>query len=238
MKAKLALIALSTLVSFTSCEEDETAAQPPVTEEPALNPIVFDNYAGSLIAVKSESNTFGGTITIGTAVGAYVDVDGNLVNVGEITCEGKKLKKAANNAYVFTPVFTSPTGIEFDGPVNWSIEGNQTTPGTNFENSEGFPTIDAINSGGTVDKSEGYTLSTTAVSNADSVIFTIGNKYHITDGLTTSYTFSSAELSSLQNGTSVASIAPYNFRVSYTTDLGDVYSVNESVVQTNVTIQD
>ena len=238
MKAKLALIALSALVSFTACEEDETVEQPPVNQEPAPNPIVFDDYAGSLIAVKSESNTFGGTITIGTAVGAYVDADGNLMNVGEITCEGKKLTKAANNAYVSTPGFANPSGIEFDGPVNWSIEGNQTTAGTSFENPEGFPTIDAINSGGTVDKSEGYTLSTTTITKADSVIFMIGNKYHITDGFTTSYTFSSAELDGLQNGTSVASIAPYNFRVSYTTALGDVYSVNESVVQTNVTIQD
>ena len=238
MKAKLALIALSALVSFTSCEEDEPVEQPSVTEEPAPNPIVFDNYAGSLIAIKSASNTFAGTITIGTAVGAYVDADGNLMDVGEITCENKKLKKAANNAYVFTPGFASPSGIEFDGPVNWSIAGNQTTAGTSFENREGFPIVDAINSGGTVDKSEGYTLSTTTVSNADSVIFTIGNKYHITDGFTTSYTFSSAELAGLQNGTTVASIAPYNFRVSYTTAVGDVYTVNESVVHTNLTIQD
>ena len=206
--------------------------------DPAPNPIVFDNYAGSLIAVQSASSTIAGTINIGTAVGAFVDESGNSISVGYITCEGQQLSMAANNAYTFTPGFLSPTGIEFTGAVNWDITGGNGIPGTTFENRNGFSTVSAISSGATVDKSEGYILTTPSISNADSVIFMVGNVIKVRAGSTTSYTFSSSELSQLQNGTNVASIAPYNFRAAFATTYGNVYAVNEKVVQITVNIQD
>jgi len=245
MKAKLCLIALVAVFSFTSCEDDEDDQPAPIVNtdptpmpDPAPNPIVFDNYAGSLIAVQSESSTIAGTINIGTAVGAFVDANGNSISVGDITCEGQQLSMAGNNAYTFTPGLLSPTGIAFSGAVNWEITGGNGIPATSFENTDGFPTVGAISSGATVDKSEGYTLTTPSISNADSVIFMVGNVIKVRAGSTTSYTFTPSELSQLQNGTSVASIAPYNFRTAFATTYGNVYAVNEKVVQITVNIQD
>lgn len=243
MKAKLCLIALAAVFSFTSCEKDEDDLPKPIanndqTTDPASNPIVFDNYAGSLIAVQSASSTIAGTINIGTAVGSFVDANGNSISVGDITCEGQQLSMAANNAYTFTAGLLSPTGIAFSGAVNWEITGGNGIPATSFENTDGFPTVGAISSGATVDKSEGYTLTTPSISNADSVIFTVGSVFKVRAGSTTSYTFTSAELSQLQNGTNVASIAPYNFKTAFATTYGNVYAVNEKVVQITVNIQD
>lgn len=78
MKTKLFLIALATVFSVSSCKKDEDddqpdpIVQPELTPDPAPNPIVFDNYADSVIAVQSEFSTIAGTITIGTAVAGDV----------------------------------------------------------------------------------------------------------------------------------------------------------------------
>jgi hypothetical protein len=86
-------------------------------------------------------------------------------------------------------------------------------------------------------ESDGYTLETAFISDADSVIFTIGNVVRIATGNDLTYTFTADDLKDLAKGTNVASIAPYYF---YNKDISgkNIYFVNETVVQRNVTIQE
>jgi hypothetical protein len=247
MKTKLFLISFAFVFAFSSCKDDKDEDPEPVviTEQPvASDPsksIIFNDYAGSVIAVESISEApFGGfQITIGTAVASFVNTNGELQNVGKVTVEGNDLNRLEGNAYVRTAGLTEPNGVEFDGAVEWTVEGNGDIPAGDFENRNGFPEIVDIIGEGTLSKSAGYTLSTSSINNADSVIFVVGNVTKVVSGSTKSYSFTPEELAGLKNGTQYVSIAPYNFVMAQRiSDTRKIYAVNESVVQKTVEIQD
>lgn len=239
MKTKkiIALTAIS--LTLFACDKDEDKVTPAASNNSSTqnssNSISFGDADGTLIAVKSVSNTGFITITIGTAVGTFYD-NGSLVDVGAVSVEGTNLTKNGNNSYTATASATNPTGITFSSPINWTVGGANGFNGFTEDVSTNFPSAQSVNSLETVDKSDGYTLSTSSITNSDSVLFSIGNVTKIKSANTTSCTFTSAELSGLANGTNVASIAPYNFS-SKTFSGKKVYFVNEYVVQKTVTIQ-
>jgi hypothetical protein len=245
MKFKyLLLMSLSFGILMSSCEKDEDddiipeIPQTPVdtTSQDNNESISFSDADATLIAVNSESSTIAGTISTGTAIAVFYD-NGTLIDAGEVKCETKKLKKNANNSYTFIPGILSPTGIIFSIPVSWEVAGGNGFPALNEDYNSAFPVVGNVTSGGTVSKANGYTLSVGSVSGADSILYQVGDVIVTTASSQTSYSFSSAELSGLANGTSVVSVAPYNYE-SRTISSKKVYFVNETVKQKTVNITD
>jgi hypothetical protein len=237
------LIAL-TAISLTlfACDKDEDDVIPTVPSTPstptqsAPSTINFGDADGTLIAVNSVSTTLVGTITIGTAIGVFYD-NGSLVDVGTVNSEGTDLTKDANNSYTASASILNPMGISFTTPISWMVSGANGFSNFSEDISRDFPTADAVTGSDIVDKSDGYTLSTTRITNSDSVLFSIGTVVKTMPANATSYSFTSAELSGLANGTSFVSIAPYNFS-SKSISGKKIYFVNETVVQKMVTVQD
>ncbi|MBL4709694.1 MAG: hypothetical protein JKY48_14775 [Flavobacteriales bacterium] len=238
MKTKQ-LIALSIIgLTLFACEKDKDDTPTPASSNSTQstdNTISFTGADGTVIAVKSLSDVGIATITIGTAIGVFYD-NGSLVDVGTVSAEAIDLTKNANNNYTASASATSPTGISYTDPITWSVSGANGFSSFSENITRGFPTANAVNSPGIVDKSDGYTLSNTAISNSDSVLFSIGNVTKTMSANTTSCTFSSAELSGLANGSNFASIAPYNYSNKMISSK-NIYFVNEYLVQKMVSVQ-
>jgi hypothetical protein len=230
---------------MSSCEKDDDEDTPEIPITPVdttsqsqngNNAVSFGDADASLIAVSSESSTIGGTISIGTAVAVFYD-NGNLIDAGEVKCETNKLTKSANNTYTYVPGLLNITGIVFSSPVSWEVSGGNGFPAIVEDYNAAFPAAGSVTSGGTVSKRSGYTLSISNISGADSILYQIGDVIATTVGSQTSYSFSSAELAGLTNGTSIASVAAYNFS-SRNISSKKVYFVNEVIKQKTIEITD
>lgn len=212
----------ATVVLMTACKKEEPAT--PNTpgggggssSTPSTTPVYTDADA-VLAAVRvttTQSTPIGPVdVLLGVASASFsTDQFATFVNVGSVSCNGEALTPQANNTYVFQPGATNPTGIDLtsSNEVTWSITGGG---GFNaFTRTVGgpFPTSGAITSSETVVRSNGYTLTTSSVLNADSVIFTLGSLVRTLPGNASSCTFTAAELNGLAAGTSLAQIVPYN----------------------------
>ncbi len=244
----LALLMIPLSIGLFSCsEEDEDEDPTPTTtnnnggggsnnNSSASSP-QFSDADAALIAVESVTKTVGLSITIGTAVATFNDGSGTLVDAGTVMVEGETMTKNSNNSYTYTASQTAPQGISFSQPIAWSISGSSDVTAFSENRTQTFPTVGDVNSAATVDKSDGYTLSVPNVSGADSVMFFVGDVSKTLGGSTTSYTFSSAELGSLANGTSIAQVAAFDID-NKTINSKKVYFLTETVKQLSVTIQD
>lgn len=240
MKTKFILFALAGVTAFSSCSKDdeEETPTPTATANPTAStyPSPSDSD-GNLIAVNSRSTVSGFTITIGTAVAVFPDGSGNNNDAGTVQADNNTLDKQPNNSYVYTPGTTNPTGITFGSSIVWTGGGTTNVPTFTLTNNDGMPTVADINSGTTASKATGYTLSTTSISNSDSVLFILGDLSYIAGPNTLTHTFSSSDMASLGNGTNISSIAPYKMS-SQTVSGKKFYLINETVVQQQVTVQD
>jgi hypothetical protein len=93
-----------------------------------------------------------------------------------------------------------------------------------------------VSSANTVVRANGYTLTTSYVTGADSVIFVVGGVSKTMAGNTTSCSFTAAELSGLSTGTSIVQIAPWTY-TSEVIDGKTIYFGKEIVHSRTVTIQ-
>lgn len=252
MKTKVILIALVLGTISFSCNKDEDTPTPSTATTTPTGGGGGGNSTGnaqpnfpgadaSLWAVKSLSVTeVPGfppiTTTIGIGVGVFFDSGSNYVDVGTVQLNSNPLTKNPNNSYTYTPGQSNPTGIDFSGGVNWNVAGGNGFTAINKNVTLGFPTVSEITSSSTVSKTSGYTLTVNTVTGADSVLFLIGDVNKTIAGNATSCTFSSSELSSLSNGSTVAQVAAY---ISTNETLGGkiIYYGNETVQSKTVTVQ-
>jgi len=234
------------VTSLSSCNKTEVPEDViPEEENNDPTPPPFPEIIGSdgtLVAIKSQStqNSPIGpmTITIGLGVAVFYEtgntesfLDAGTVNLNSLSCT-----KQNNNAYVFQPSAQNPTGIDFGSGVSWSVSGSANIDAFSYDPTISFPTVDAISSGEVVNKASGYTLTTTSITGADSVIFQIGSVLKTVAGNSTSCTFSSADLSGLATGTSIVQIAGYKIQ-NQTITAKNYYFINETVVTKTVTIE-
>lgn len=234
------------IASLSSCDKVELP-EDIITDEETNDPTPppFPELVGSdgtLVAIKSQStqSTPIGpmTITIGLGVAVFYEtgntstfLDAGTVNLNSLQCT-----KQNNNAYAFQPSADNATGIDFSSGVSWSVSGSANVEAFSFDPSISFPTVDAISSGDVVNKANGYTLTTTSVTGADSVIFQVGSVLKTVAGNSTSCTFSSSDLSGLSTGTSIVQIAGYKMQNQIIT-AKNYYFINETVVTKTVTIE-
>lgn len=229
---------MSLLVVSCKKENPEPEEQTPTASTPtgSTTPIP-SNADGVMWAIRSTSSFQGFAIEIGTAVGIFMNGTTDLVNVGTVSVNSENLTASSNNAYTFTPNQTSPTGLDFSNSTDWSVSGGNGHAAFTYDASSlVFPTGSAITSAATVTKANGYTLTCSSVSGADSTLFLIGNVSKTVPGSANSCTFSASELSGLSAGTSVVMIVPYKL-MQATINGKNYYFGKERVNQLAVTIE-
>lgn len=261
-KSFLAIILVScSLIVLNSCKKDEepeptnnttnntnTTPPPATTPSPqSPNPAPSD-AAGSMVAVKTityVSVPMVGVIRqdVGTGVAAFWNTPGTYLDAGAITLNTNALTKQTNNAYIFTPGTSNPSGLDFSsGNTNWSVAGNSgnSIPAINYDPAMGFPSMDTIAGGiSTVTKANGVTLNmSSTITNADSVIYAVhgpSGSAIVTNANFSGYTFTGAQLSNIGSGSGYVQIASY--KLTYQTVSGKkYYFINESVYTKAVTI--
>lgn len=229
-----------------SCEKEDLIPEDPTdsttqSSGTAAQPQI-DGADGALWAVKSHSTTTvaGQTInmTIGTGVAFFNDgvTATTFVEVGDVSLNSENLTKNDNNSYTSVPSQSQPTGISFSSGVDWTVSGGNGIPAISKNVTLGFPTVNAITSATTIDKSQSYTLTTSGVTGADSTLFIVGGVTKTIVGNATTCTFSAAELSEVTTGTSFIQIAAYtmmNEDVSGKT----IYYGNETVQTLTAEVQ-
>ncbi len=213
-KTKAIILFSLALTIFSACQKDETA---PSDATNANTTPIFEGSAGVLWAVRTSTtvNTggFGGiTIDVGTGVGVFMDGD-KYVDAGTVKLNGQELSKMSNNSYVSTASLTQPTGIDFSDGIKWDISGGNGFAAFSHTNTNTFPTAIGFTCPETLNKANGFTMSLTNVSGADSIIFMVNDVLKTLPGNTKSYTFSAEQLSKLSKGPGVAEIVPYNYKI-------------------------
>lgn len=239
-KTSLFVLLCSLSLFVSSCKKEDI-----LPEEPAPTPVstpagsttpIPANADGVMWAIKSTSSVQGFTIDIGTAVGIFMNGTTDLVNVGTVSVNSTNLTMSSNNAYTFSPSQTMPTGLDFSS-TNWAATGGNGHAAFTYDASSlTFPVGSAITSSATVTKANGYTLTCSTVSDADSTLFLVGNVSKTISGSANSCTFSSSELSGLSTGTSVVMIVPYKL-MQATVNGKNYYFGKERVNQLAVTIE-
>jgi len=208
---------------LTSCSEEEI--QNLVNQAPDNTPVPtpdnsipipdWTDASGVLVATKVKSIQMGIAIDIGVASAVFYDVvgDTSFANAGEVKCQSTALTKHDNNAYVFAPTQTDPTGLSFSSTVSWNVEGAGNVSAFTHDLTGAFPDSDSITSSTSIDRNSAYTLSSTGVTNADSVLFIIAGgsgtpliKYKA--GNTITCDFTAAEMATLPAGPGIIQIVP------------------------------
>ncbi len=232
IKTLSALILAGTFL-FTSCKKkDDTAPEDttPTTTgsttggSASNNPITpqLSDADGVLIATTANvtQSIPGATITVNVSMGSaiaslYSSTGGStLVDGGSVTANDSTLTKQSNNSYIFTP---KSTGISYSSSSRWSVSGNagNSIPAFTYT-ANGFPSAPTTPNPSSISKASAYTMTTTSVSNADSLCFQItsGSKtiYKMTNGSQTSYTFPASEMGILDNSSNAyLTVTAYKF---------------------------
>ncbi|MFM2285846.1 MAG: hypothetical protein RLZZ543_1343 [Bacteroidota bacterium] len=243
------LLLLTSSLALSSCKKDEEEEPEPAPAPAApSNPIPAPSAAfGALVAVQTSNYVTVPLIgEINQPVGVAVGVFGNLltpayVNAGTVQVNATALTQQSNKTYLYTPAATTPTGIDFNDSVIWSVSGDATTtaPAIDYTVPRNMPTGPKYSGSTTIGRTADFTLnSSVAIADADSIIYNvISNGKTITRttaGTIQSVTFSAAEMGTLTAGGGYVQIVPFN--ISAQTFSGkQIYFVNESVATKQVT---
>lgn len=238
---RLALMATTVAFTMNSCtpEDEEPVVETPTTPTPTIT----DGY-GALVAVKTVTTIEVGfgipdqEVIFGMGVAAFFDGTDytTRLDAGTVTCEDSLLSRFTDGTYS-TYNTTSVTGIEFAGDPSWSVSGAGLIPSFTHTSDRGFPYLESITSEATVNRANGYTMTLQGgQANTDSILWVIGGEPFGTTGPMSSRTFTAAELSGLQAGTSIIQVAAYNIDSSMEGGK-KFYYINEKVVTQTVTVE-
>lgn len=206
---------------FVACVKDPFAPDNSNNNSAPATPNACPNADGAFWAVKSvtKQQSVPGApafeITIGTGVGFFTSnglgaATPTRVSVGNATANGTTMDYMGET-YIATASASQATGIDWTNGVTWEITGDNGYPAFTHTPTNRFPTATEITSADVVDKGTGYTLTCNTVNNADSVLFLVGGVHKTLGPTATSCTFSSSELSGLDNGTQLVQIVPYTY---------------------------
>lgn len=235
---------LASVFTFASCVKKSEPAPEEVAETPTTTgggsapaPVVSHPSDANGVCVASKINvttavpntTFVVTVTMGSATGSFYSTAGSstLDDAGTVTTNDSTHTKQSNNAYLFSP--KSATGINFSSNSRWNISGNGSIPAITYT-ANGFPSSPTVSNVSSVSKASAFTLSTSSVSNADSLCYqiTAGSKtiYKITAASQNSYTFPASEMGTLDvTDYGYATITAYKFN-NTTVSSKKIYFIN------------
>ncbi len=248
MKKTILLLSAAAIVAagISSCNKGTSSNTNNGNSAPSVS--APSDADGALAAVKViTTQTVAGytlPINIGTAA-AWFGLSSSFKDAGNLTIDGNGMTKSSNNAYVFQPTTTTPTGLDFSSSsVTWNVTGNSSNSITGFSYTDqsSFPSIDDVQTPSSVSHNAAFTLSASGYVSGDSVIFVVsggsGHVSYIAPGGTTSHTFSAAEMATVGaagNNTGLLQIAPY--RINHQTINGkSYYFVKETCANKFVTI--
>jgi hypothetical protein len=236
-------LALALITTLSACNKGTTNSTPSSNAPTVSTPADADGALAAVV-VKTTQTVAGYTIpiNIGTAV-AWFGSASSYKDAGNVSVDANALSKS-NNAYVFQPSQSTPTGLSFTSSTAWTVSGNSGNGITafNYTDNSSFPSVDDISNSGTISSSSAFTLTATSTPYGDSVIFVVaGSQKHVTfiaPSGTSSHTFTAAEMATVGasgNNTGLLQIAPY--RVNHQTISGkSYYFVKETCVSKFVTI--
>jgi hypothetical protein len=236
---------LIVVLSVSSCTKKKDSQQAPSNTAPQYT--IPGDANGAFAAVKTiSSQTIAGyttSIDIGTAV-AWFGSSTSFVDGGTVKLNSNSLSKQSNNAYVFTPATTAPTGIDFTGSEVWEISGNTANgvPAFTKTHYASFPYITDISNTGDVSTTTDFTLSASSYVTGDSVIFVVsgpnGHVLKVKGPNSTSCSFTAAEMGTLGTGSNMGllQIAPYTWTVDNSTGK-KYYFVKETCVSKFVNLK-
>lgn len=261
-KLLLIMTGLSFTFSFVSCRKggctDPTATNydVKVTKDdgsceyaPTGNPNApvytpnFNGTFGTLVALKTITTTstpIGNVDTgVGTAVAVFSENGGqSFLPAGAVSVNSNALTAHENNSYVYMIGASNPTGLNYGNTVSWEGTG-ANWPAFSTSTNQGFSEVSSITSGNPNTSSQ-YVLSADQITGADSVLFTLIGQNNsivkILPGTTSSYTFSSSEVSSAGAGTGIVQIVGLKYDLQNIASK-DYYLINETVRSKVVTIQ-
>lgn len=253
MKKQLLLtMGLATILAVGCKKEDDTPEAAPSASQPSAQ--MFNNPGdadGVLVAIETyttqEIPGFGTTqIAFGTAVAVFPQTDGSFAAAGAISVEGEALTKNDNNSYTHIPSQTNPTGISFDGTINWNVAGAGSIPGFERNVSNTIPSIGDLKAGGEVSTGGEFTLevdldnSDTDLNTADSLYFGVyGPEGQLLVSQTinggASYTFSADEMASVGKGSGFVQVSGVDFAQNAIVSNQKMYFINQGVMTKSVT---
>jgi len=206
---------------FVACVKDPFATTTTNNSGTPATPNACPNADGALWAVKSVTkqqsvpNVPAFELTIGIGVGFFTSnglssATPTRVSVGDVTANSNTMDYMGET-YITTPSASQATGIDWSNGVMWEVTGDNGFPSFTHTPTNNFPTVTEITSGDVVDKATGYTLTCNTVTGADSVLFLVGGVHKTLGPTATSCTFTSSELSTVDNGTNLVQIVPYTY---------------------------
>jgi hypothetical protein len=246
---KLFLLTAIFAVVSVSCNKDDddngsNNAKP--NERPIPN---IPGVDGVLVAINNsvvQTLPFIGeqTTVMGLATALFFDGSGNQVNAGSVAVNGNDLSYM-NGAYVYTPDFTSPMGLEFSGSVSWEVGGGSGIPNFVHTFQSGVPVIGGFS--GVDDEISGeLTVSinmnnpATNLQGVDSVMFNLsgpsGEVLVTKPGNARTHTFTAAEVARVGKGQGLVQVAAYRLRIE-TKSGKDFGFVNQGVYNKFVTFK-
>lgn len=213
LKWKMTLLIVGTALTFgaLSCKKEDT--DPQISSSfPVPNYPQPEDADAVLVAVKAATpfamqmpkipGMPEGSTEINIEYGLGIAQFKGKVQAGSVKLNGTDLK-FVNGVHLWQPDFSdlsnpsSITGINLNGNIQWNV----TNP--NIERTlSGLPGMPKINSGKTVTKASGYTVTNAAISGAQYVLYGVyssNGKYVLKEkaGNSTSITFSASELAEL-----------------------------------------
>jgi len=240
MKKIIYLLSLS-VFAFVGCEEDNP--EPDNPDDSNNSTTVTPQFAGAdgtLVAVRTKSGVGPFAITTGVGVAVFSDNGDftNPVDAGDVSVNGTALVRGDNNAYYSIPGIANPTGVNFNNGVDWAVSGSADVNAFTYSPAQrNFPGVNGINGAAVVSKSSDYTLSANSITDADSVVFMVQDVLVTTEGTTTTYTFTAAELANIATGAGIVQVVGYNYETQ-TIDGKNYYFVKETVLTQFVTIEE
>jgi len=203
---KVLILLLAAMLLAPGCKkkDDDTPAAPTGGTTPTPNVAPDASLRAAVRWSSSLTEQHSGTAWFSAGTN-------NLVTMTSVTLNGLALTDA------LIPEFYRIVdgGLDLSGnAAAWAVVGDNGFPSfTSVNDQIVFPLPNEITSSLTVDLSEGYTLSTWGVGNADSVAFTVGIARKVLSGTTYSCHFTAAELALNPIGTGfTASIAGLTYR--------------------------
>lgn len=229
-------------LTLFACGDDDEAAPAAATSQ-SVDPIGALDRGAVLISATVASAppvTVPGLPAIDIALDVPVAVfytNGNAVDAGAVTIDGQALSQQGNT-YTVAADFANPSTalVNYDQRA-WAVAGGGAVPALDITPNRAQPTLGTVTAEAEVVAGTPYTISVSAINNADSVYYLLGGVVKRFGANVRSATFSPDDIAraQTQGGQTVAQVAAFVIE-ERTVDGFPVFLVGEAVNNKFVTI--